>query len=283
MSERSASLVADCEQCAGLCCVAPPFARSVDFAFTKPAEEPCVNLDEQFRCRIHAGLRESGFKGCTVFDCHGAGPKVTQVTFGGLTWHDGAETAQLMFAVFAVVRQLHDMLWYLHTVRAHPATVPIHGELDRAYAEVDRLTRLPATEILRLDLEQIREPVNVVLRRASDLVRRGARGPKSRPLPKRVRAGRDLIGVRLAGADLRGADLRGSLLIAADLTGADLRHADLIGADLRDADLSDADLSATIFLTQMQVNAARGNAATRLPDSLRRPTHWPGSRSPAEP
>ena len=50
--------------------------------------------------------------------------------------------------------------------------------------------------------------------------------------------------------------------------------ADLIGADFRDADLSGADLTGSIFLTQAQVNAAKGGADTKLPPALSRPAHW---------
>jgi uncharacterized protein YjbI with pentapeptide repeats len=68
--------------------------------------------------------------------------------------------------------------------------------------------------------------------------------------------------------------LRGALLVAARLRGADLRAADLIGADLRDAQLHGADLSSALFLTQAQVDSARGDATTVLPARLRHPAHW---------
>ena len=74
--------------------------------------------------------------------------------------------------------------------------------------------------------------------------------------------------------DLIGANLRGALLIAADLRGADLSGADLIGADFRDADIRDTNLSESIFLTQAQLNVAKGDAHTKLPSSLTCPAHW---------
>lgn len=92
--------------------------------------------------------------------------------------------------------------------------------------------------------------------------------------PLQELTGADLIGAKLKGADLHGANLRGAYLIAADLRQADLRLADLIGADLRDADLRGADLSTSLFLTQPQVNAAKGDASTRLPGSVSVPRHW---------
>ena len=72
------ALRADCAQCVGLCCVAPAFAVSADFAIDKAAGQPCPNLQADFRCGIHAGLRDRGFRGCAVYDCFGAGQRVSR-------------------------------------------------------------------------------------------------------------------------------------------------------------------------------------------------------------
>jgi uncharacterized protein YjbI with pentapeptide repeats len=64
------------------------------------------------------------------------------------------------------------------------------------------------------------------------------------------------------------------VLIRADLRQADLTDADLLGADLRDADVRGARLADALFLSQAQVNTARGDAGTTLPVQLRRPGHW---------
>ncbi|MFE7586041.1 pentapeptide repeat-containing protein [Streptomyces gardneri] len=265
---RDSALRGDCANCFGLCCVALPFAKSADFAVDKSSGEPCRNLQEDFRCGIHTRLRPSGFQGCTVYDCFGAGQRVSQVTFGGVSWREAPETARQMYEVFPVVRQLHELLRYLTEALALPAARPLHTELRAALARVEELTGGTPDALEKLDVTPVRAEVNPLLLRTSELVRATAGGkPKSR-------RGADLIGKRLRGAKLRGADLRGALLIAADLTGADLTLTDLIGADLRDADLSGADLTGALFLTQPQLNSARGNAATRLPDGFDRPTHW---------
>ncbi|MFF7654022.1 pentapeptide repeat-containing protein [Streptomyces sp. NPDC007983] len=265
-------LRADCGSCSGLCCVALPFAASADFAVDKAAGQPCRNLETDFRCGIHSRLREKGFAGCTVFDCFGAGQKVSRSTFEGRDWRTHPGTASRMFAVFPVMRQLHELLWYLTEALTLPPARALHDELRRALRTTERLTEGSAEELLALDVAAHRDEVNALLLRTSELARAGVR-PKGRGRRKNHR-GADLIGARLRGADLRGAGLRGALLIAADLTGADLSAADLIGADLRDADLSGADLTGAIFLTQAQLNAARGDAATRLPSALTRPAHW---------
>ncbi|MDX3523467.1 pentapeptide repeat-containing protein [Streptomyces scabiei] len=261
-------LRADCGSCFGLCCVALPFAASVDFATDKPAGRACGNLGDDFRCGIHTRLRAEGFGGCTVYDCFGAGQRVSQVTFAGVSWRTGGpEHARRMFDVFPVVRQLHELLRYLTEALTLPAAGPVHADLRRMRAETERLAGGTPEELGELDVAAHRRRVNELLLRVSGLMRAGAGRKKNR-------RGADLMGARLRGADLRGADLRGAYLIAADLTGADLRGADLIGADLRDTDLTDADLTGAFFLTQPQLQAAHGSAGTRLPASLTRPGHW---------
>src|SRR5216684_1210646 len=174
-----ASLRADCGRCFGLCCVAPAFSASADFAIDKAAGQPCPHLGPVFRCGIHDELRQRGFPGCAVYDCFGAGQKVAQVTFGGRDWRQAPHTARQMFGVFAVMRQLHELLWYLTEALALAAARPLHGELRRAL-------------------------VNALLLRASELARAGYSGPGS------GRGALDRRGADLIGADLRGAGLRGA-------------------------------------------------------------------------
>ena len=261
-------LRADCSRCVGLCCVVPAFAASSDFAITKPAGQPCPHLGADSRCGIHTRLRAQGFAGCTVYDCFGAGQHVVQGTFGGSDWRDDPATARRMFAVFPVVRALHELLWYVTEAMTYPAAQPVRGGLEAARDETEVLTRLDAAALARLDVTAYRARVNVLLLRASELVRAGVGTPTA------DRRGADLVGAALVRADLRGANLRGSLLIGADLRGADLRCADLIGADLRGADLSGADLTGALYLVQAQLDAATGDPVTRLPGALVRPAHW---------
>ncbi len=268
MSETRLSLTADCGSCFGLCCVALPFTASADFAINKEAGKPCRNLREDFGCGIHTQLRQKGFNGCTVYDCFGAGQHLSQGTFGGTDWRREPKSAQQMFEVFPVMRQLHELLWYLNEALTLAPAKPVHADLRELLARTEALTGGSAEELARLDVPGHRQQVNLLLLRTSELVRAQVPGKK------RNRRGADLIGAKLRKAELRGADLRGAYLIAADLTGADLRDADLIGADLRDAQLAGADLTGAFFLTQPQVNAAKGDPSTRLPGRLTRPAHW---------
>ncbi|MBY0598516.1 pentapeptide repeat-containing protein [Bacillus bingmayongensis] len=270
------SLRADCENCFGLCCVALPFAASADFAVNKDAGKPCSNLQSDFRCSIHKNLRQKGFKGCTVFECFGAGQKVSQVTFEGVDWRKDSKHAKTMYAVFPIMHQLHEMLWYLNEALSLKATRTIHREIWDAIEETERLSELSPDLLIDLNVPSHRAYVNELLLKTSELVWTESRHKyKSSKKNKRINhRGANLMGAKLRRADLTGANLRGAYLIAADLRDADLRATDLIGADLRDADLRGANLTDSIFLTQVQVNAARGDANTKLPSLLSRPAHW---------
>ncbi|GAA0541186.1 pentapeptide repeat-containing protein [Paractinoplanes ferrugineus] len=228
MGERV--LQADCASCAGLCCVVPAFVKSSDFAITKAAGRACPNLSDRFRCTIHEKLDEKGFHGCVVFDCFGAGQRITQENPG---------------ADLSTVRQLHELMWLLTEALKLDAATPVHKKMRDALAEIDHLAGgTPAAE----QAEAQRRKVNPLLLKASHLARAGTKRADHR--------GANLIGRRMRGADLRGASLRGALLIGADLRGADLRRADFTGADLRGADLRGADLEDALFLTGSQLRAA---------------------------
>ena len=266
--KRRLGLYADCERCFGLCCVAPAFSASADFAIDKGAGKPCPYLRPDFRCGTHERLRQAGFPGCAAYDCFGAGQKVAQVTFGGMDWRRAPQMAGRMFEVFTIMRQLHELLWFLTEAITLPPACSLQEALSVVLDETERLTRMSADAVAALDVAGHRQTVNELLLRASELVRREVRRP---PIDRR---GADLVGADLRGADLRGASLRGACLIGADLRAADLRVADFTGADLRGADLGGADLSGSLFLAQTQLEAAMGDAGTKLPPSLWRPRHW---------
>ena len=166
-------------------------------------------------------------------------------------------------AVFATLRVLHELLWYLsEALDRAPSTA-----LRDAYARTESLAATPGG----VDAEAHRAAVAPLLRAASASIR----------LPRSARygPGADLAGAALRGADLRDLDLRGAVLLGADLRDAVLSRTDLIGADLRGAELAGADLRDAVYLTRPQVGSARGDAATRLPARLDRPAHW-GRSSP---
>ena len=263
-------LRADCSRCAALCCVAPAFARSADFALDKPAGRPCPNLAPDFRCSVHDRLRPLGFPGCTVFDCFGAGQRVTQVMFAGADWRTQENRGRLMFDAFTVMRALHELLWYLGQALGMAGVDDVRADLAAARQRVEQLSGAPPRELVAVDVDTVRADVNPALSQASEVVRAAVPGPHL------DRRGADLIGADLRSLDLRGANLRGAVLIGADLGGVDLDRADVTGADLRGARVHGADLGTTLFLTHPQLEAAHGDRATVIPPGRPRPSHWSG-------
>ncbi|HEX3011985.1 MAG TPA: pentapeptide repeat-containing protein [Syntrophomonadaceae bacterium] len=269
-------LRAECDNCFGLCCAALYFSASEGFPIDKDAGRPCINLKQDFRCCVHDNLMEHGFKGCVAFDCFGAGQKVAQVSFGGHDWREVPKSAKQMFEVFLIMRQLHELLWYLTEALTLEPTKLIQGEIISMLNKIEQLTYLSPDFLMELDVAIHRANVDTLLLKTSELVRANARsGQKPHPgRQKNFKRGDDLAAADLRKIDLRGAYFRGACLIAADLRETDLNGADFIGADLRDADLRGADLTGSIFLTQAQVNTAKGDKNTKLPASLIRPAHW---------
>ena len=309
------SLAADCSRCVGLCCVAPAFAASADFAFSKPAGVACRHLAPDASCTIHDRLIPSGFPGCVAYDCFGAGQRVVAL-FGG-----GPRSAPMLSA-YETVRQLHELLWYVADALSRPPAAPVHAALADARRAIEAAIAGGPSSIEATDPAAHRATVAPLLRRASALTRAavppaagrpgmdGRRPDRASPAHQRPNpdatgrdlAGRDLAGGDLAGRDLSGRDLAGrylagrdlagrdlsradlstASLIGADLRGAGLQVADLLAADLRGANLDGADLSGALYLTRTQVGSARGSATTRLPDGLPRPAHWrtAGSSAP---
>ncbi|MBT1633855.1 pentapeptide repeat-containing protein [Curtobacterium flaccumfaciens] len=272
-TDRSA-LRAECGSCFALCCTAFGFQRSADFPIDKPAGTPCGNLADDFSCSIHQALRPRGFRGCTVFDCSGAGQYVSQTLYDGVSWRDHPDSRAEMFRVFPIVRRLHEMLWHLAEAQDRAVTPDSAGDAALLAEEIRRSLDAGRPMLLALDVEPLHARVRDVLVEVSAEVRgRYSAGADDAP-DGLLRPGADLAGSDLRARSLRGADLRGATLIAADLRGADLSGVDLLGVDLRDARVDGADLSTAVFLTQAQVNAARGDSATLVPDGIDPPSQW---------
>ncbi|MDJ0355953.1 pentapeptide repeat-containing protein [Paenarthrobacter sp. PH39-S1] len=268
------SLRPDCGSCFALCCTAFGFSRSADFALDKPAGTPCQNLAQDFSCTIHDSLRPRGFRGCTVFDCFGAGQNVSQQFFAGKSWLAEPDTKDNMFAAFKAARQLHEMLWYLAEAvnRTFDPDAADRAELLRNL--IEQTLGGDLTKLLSTDAQDFHSQVRSILMEVSEEVRASYFAAGDDHLDATLKPGADLIGRNLRSRRLCGADLRGAYLIAADLRNSDLSGADLLGADFRDARLEGTDLSRTIYLTQPQLNAARGNHTTRIPADLETPSHW---------
>lgn len=181
-----------------------------------------------------------------------------------------------MYEVFLIMRQLHEMLWYLKQALLIQTNEKIKSKINDLITETEDITKSAPDLLIALDIEVHRDNVNTLLRQTSEFIRAKALSNRKTNLKrKKTIAGRlDCIGADLKKINLKGADLRGAFLIASDLRGNDLSYADLIGADLRDADIRGANLKDSLFITQAQINSAKGDSNTILPKSIVRPASW---------
>lgn len=158
---RRPDLVPDCEHCAALCCVAPPFEASGDFAFDKAAGVRCPYLTRNCRCSIHDQLVERGFPGCAAYECYGAGQRTTRA------FADTPNAEQQRNAAFLVLREVHELLWLL--TEAAKLCPPSHDELGAQLAReieaLDAIASGPAQTILEVDLRPQAASGRALLRR----------------------------------------------------------------------------------------------------------------------
>lgn len=147
----------DCDNCLALCCVAPPFAQSDEFAFSKGEGEPCSNMNSEYSCSIHEVLIEKGFSGCVKFECFGAGQKVTNHHFKGRSWRDSHLTAKEIFHVFFIVKSLHQFLVTLMQAQENGRDV------NDLITDLEKKSDCDESELLTLDLGEIERQIKSCL------------------------------------------------------------------------------------------------------------------------
>ena len=154
----------DCSACCGLCCVAPAFDAAQGFGFDKPAHTPCVNLQSDYRCAIHDNLSVNGFPGCIVFDCHGAGQRVTRQVFHGVSWSDSPHIAVKMFNAFGRFCVLHELMALLSIARQRFVEENIQTRLKTSLYEIEALCQEESVSPGSVDIAGIKRTTMNMLR-----------------------------------------------------------------------------------------------------------------------
>lgn len=257
----------DCSKCSGLCCTALFFSKMDGFPRDKASGQLCVNLLKDYRCRIHSQLEKQKMKGCMGYDCFGAGQHVTQIIYQGQTWCDMPNRSTEIFDVFIMVFQLYQIRYYLTEAISLIAAQPLKKSIQCLLEENIELCHDRPAGILSLDLELYRHRSNHILKQVCKLLQQSMHREN-----KKVPA--NFLGGNFNGRDMSGADLSTKLLIAANFEKSLFNGTIFLGADTRDTNFKDADLREAAFLTQGQVNSAKGNRNTKLPYHLDYPATW---------
>lgn len=256
---------ADCSKCSGLCCIALFFSKMDGFPQDKEAGKPCINLNKDYYCKIHGELKNCKMRGCIGYDCFGAGQHVTSVIYKGETWQTIKGKSQEIFDVFVVVFHLYQIRYFLVESRTIVLAKELWKVIDELIDENKRLCNYSPKDILNIDVDSYRDKVNIILKKVCSLIKEEYKNKKKLS---------GFLGGNFKNKDMSGQDLGMQLLIAANFNNCKFHGTIFLGADTRDTNLSNADLREAVFLTQGQVNCAKGNRNTKLPKHLDYPVTW---------
>lgn len=257
----------DCSKCSGLCCTALFFSKMDGFPEDKIAGKPCINLQKDFKCKIHTELEKNKMKGCIGYDCFGAGQHVTQMIFRGQTWQDTPTQSKEIYDVFVVVFQLYQIRYFLAEALMICKTKSLSDEISNLITENEAMCNDSPKDILEIDIDSYRDRANRLIKQVCRMFL-DSLGNKDKKCPS------DFLGKNFKNKDMSGYDFSVRLLIAANFEGCVFDGTIFLGADTRDTDFSNADLSKALFISQGQINAARGNRNTKLPKHLHYPVTW---------
>lgn len=254
-----ASLHSDCKNCCGLCCCALYCAKIDGFPENKKEGIPCSHLQQDFRCDMHAQLQQRNMKGCKAYECFGAGQKITQ-QYDPAHWLNTPAIKTQMYQSFQTIYRLQEILSYL----LEAETLVENKNLDKLIQKYLEYAKVPIHEIASLPIDAYQKRVNIELKDVCKKLHCYDENRKNfvylqKDLKPIACHQKDLSMCTLIGCD-------GKKLIADSLN--------FLGADIRDVDFSNADLRNTIFLTQRQLNSAKGNRQTKLPNHLHIPDTW---------
>lgn len=163
MDYRTA-LRADCARCQALCCISLPFDRCESFGFDKPANVPCRHLGPGFGCGIHGELGAQGQSGCAAYDCYGAGQRITQELFAGVSWQDQPEASAALFEAFRRLKRVHELRLLLHEAGRLELSRPRDNEREWLLAQLEPARAFSRESLAALELPALEAAVHAWLR-----------------------------------------------------------------------------------------------------------------------
>lgn len=259
----------NCRRCSGLCCVALYCTKTDGFPENKDAGIPCKHLQGDYMCEIHGSLSSRKLKGCTAYDCFGAGQHITQLMSEKPDWNSiSRKEGEMIVQSYLTVMQLHQILWYLTEASIISLINTEKNLLNTLIAEGKKLAEQPLNVLQSLNIESYRERSNKQLKHISKSITATLSGHSVKE------TGKNYMGKNMQKKNLIGKDFTVSCLIAAGLEQANLYGANFLGADMRDTNIRNTDLSQSLFLTQIQINSAIGSRNTVLPPYLYKPMSW---------
>jgi hypothetical protein len=161
------ALRADCARCQGLCCVSLPFDQSEWFGFDKPANVACRHLAPDCACAIHGELAAHGQAGCSIYDCYGAGQRITQELYAGVSWQRQPAARAALFEAFRRLKRVHELRLLLHEARRLALSPGQTMQLQQLLERLEPVDGFSARSLDTLDLADVEDAARTWLRRLS--------------------------------------------------------------------------------------------------------------------
>lgn len=254
-----------CHECCGLCCIALCFFKMDGFPEDKCAGVACSHLQSDTMCDVHAALAVKGYRGCIGYDCFGAGQYVTQHLYHGTLSFEKPRQREELYAVFLLVYQLFQIRYFLEETLCISIVQQYHSQAIHLLCEAEEICAGSRKRLLQFDIDDYHTRVSTILKKAS---RQLTDYLNSLPITK------PLLNKTWHHHDFRGCDLSMSLLIQTTFDTCLFAGTNVLGADTRDCQFLNCDLRDAVFLTQSQLNHAKGDHRTRLPAHLQYPPTW---------
>jgi hypothetical protein len=162
-----AQLRGDCARCQGLCCVSLPFDRGESFGFDKPANVSCRHLQPSNACRIHRELHARGQSGCAAYDCYGAGQRITQELFAGVSWQRQPQARVDLFEAFRRLKRVHELRLLLHEAGRLALPAVRASERQQLVTRLEPADGLTRAGLAALELPALEADVHAWLRSLS--------------------------------------------------------------------------------------------------------------------
>ena len=147
-----AELLADCDSCLGLCCIAHYFSIGEEYSIDKEQYVPCPNLDKNYRCSIHKNLVNEGMSGCSSFNCWGAGQRACRRVTTKPNWQTFPDSAQNLFEIYFKLREIHKLIRPLMTMLDTCSDNILSDKIKLKIDDLNHLAELPDMELRSLDL-----------------------------------------------------------------------------------------------------------------------------------
>lgn len=165
-----------------------------------------------------------------------------------------------------LIYRMFQLRFFLYESKKLASSEILLPEIEQLLQENDAICKLSIEEMLHYPIDSYQDKVNYILKKSCVELKKFLGVKKVTET--------NFLNRNFRGKNLSGFDFNMKPLIASDFHNCKLKGATFIRTDTRDANFDGADLREAVFLSQGQINAAKGSRRTKLPKHLKYPVTW---------